>query len=467
MNNSTLHLTMAVLNTACVLIVVAYLLIRTERKFTVSRRPENGREFIILSLIFGAFSLYAGLNAIRAFDAVVSLRHTGPIVGGFIAGPWVGMAAGAIGAIDRYLQGGPSMPSAVLAVILAGTLAGLYVGYFKKNRMVEIWEAAAFTVVYEVFAGTLTFIFVPDFQEALRIESGIRLPLVIGNVVGVALLIGCIKVLTLERQVHEAKKQIENELNVARSIQMSMVPKLFPTFPDEREFELHALMRPAKEVGGDLYNFIRIDQDRFCFMVGDVSGKGVPASLFMAVAKTLLESEARANQGLDCSVIMARANEGLCRGNNESMFVTVLLGVLNVQTGEVEYCSAGHPPPFVVHRTGEVSAPGCDPGLALGIMEEVPFSSHRLSLAPTDALVLYSDGVSEAFSATGQMFGEKGLLQALGHLVPAGQVPPATQITQAIVAAVDRFAAGAPQSDDITILVLKYYGSEIPTQVQT
>jgi len=460
MNNSTFQLTMAVLNTACVLIVVAYFLIRTEHKFTVSRRPKGWREFVELSLIFGAFSLYAGLNAIRAFDAVVSLRHTGPIVAGFIAGPWVGMTAGMIGAIDRYLQGGPSMPSAVLAVILAGTLAGLYVGYFKNNHRVKIGEAAAFTVVYELFAGMLTFVFVPDFQDALRIESGVRLPLVVGNAVGVALFIGCIQVLTFERQVQEAKKQIENELNVARSIQMSMVPKLFPTFPDETEFELHALMRPAKEVGGDLYNFIRIPEERFCFMVGDVSGKGVPASLFMAVAKTLLESEARANQGLDASTIMARANEGLCRGNNESMFVTVLLGVLDIRTGEVEYCSAGHPPPMVVHRTGEVSTPGCHPGLALGIMEGVPFSSQRLLLDPTDTLVMYTDGVSEAFSARGEMFGEKGLVQALCHLVPGGQVPPAVQITQGVVDAVDKFAGSAPQSDDITILALKYSGPQ-------
>lgn len=462
MNGNIFQLTMAVLNTACVLIVIAYFLIRSERTYTTPHRPQGVREFVVLSLIFGAFSLYAGMNAIKAFDAVVSLRHTGPIVGGFIAGPWVGMVAGMIGAVDRYLQGGPSMPSAVLAVILAGTTAGLYVQYFKKNRKIEVWEAAVFTAVYELSAGLLTLAFVPDLDEAIRIEQGIRVPLVIGNAVGVALFVGCVKILAQERDTRETKKQIESELNVARSIQMSMVPKIFPTFPNIREFELHAMMQPAKEVGGDFYNFISIDAERFCFMVGDVSGKGVPASLYMAVAKTLLESEARSLQGRDCSAIMARANEGLCRDNHQCMFVTVLLGVLNVGTGEVEFCSAGHMAPFVLRQDGTVSLPACRSGVALGVMEEMPFPSQRLTLAPGEGLVLYTDGVSEAFSATGEMFGDEGLAKTLRRSVGPGAIPSAPDLTQAIAESVDRFAVGAPQSDDITILVFKYLGLDAP-----
>ncbi len=462
MNSSFFELTMAVLNTACVLIVIAYFLIRSERQFTSAHNPENPRDFIKLSLVFGAFSLYAAFNAIQAFDAVVSLRHTGPIVGGFMAGPWVGMVAGFIGAVDRYLQGGPSMPSAVAAVIIAGTMAGLYVRVIKKNRLPSVWEATLFTVFYELAAGLLTFLAVPDFEQALRIEQGIRLPLVIGNAVGVALFIGCVKILARERDISEAKRQIENELNVARSIQMSMVPKIFPTFPAITQFELHAMMRPAKEVGGDLYNFIETEGDRFCFMVGDVSGKGVPASLFMAVAKTLLESEARSNQGQDCALILERTNEGLCRDNHECMFVTVLFGVLNIHSGEVEFCSAGHPLPFVVRRNGEVNQPTGNTGMALGVMEGVPFQSLRLTLAPGDALVLYSDGVSEAFSAAGTMFGEAGLGRTLRRLAADGEVPTAAHLTRMVTEAVDDFADGAPQSDDITILALKYYGLDSP-----
>lgn len=460
MSITTFQMTMTVVNTACVLIVVAYILIRLGDKFSFTQRPANWREFLVLSGIFGGFCLYAAFNSIRAFDAVVSLRHTGALVGGLVAGPWVGMTAGIIGAVDRYLQGGPSMVSAVLAVILAGLFAGLYVSYVKKNRMPGVWEAVLFTVVYELFAGLLTLALVSDWDLALKIEQNVRLPLVIGNAVGVGLFIACIQIFVREKEILKAKNQIESELNVARSIQMSMVPNLFPTFPDSKEFELHALMRPAKEVGGDLYNFLHLGNgQRFCFMVGDVSGKGVPASLFMAVAKTLIESEARASDGLDCSAIMARANNGLCRGNDQSMFVTVLLGVLDIKTGVVEYCAAGHMPPFLLRRDGSIAHLHCDAGVALGVMEDLPFQNQQITLTPGDILVLYTDGVSEAFSPAGAPFGDDGLAQALAVMTAADGVQHAPDITRGIVVAVDRFAADEPQADDITLLALKYHGT--------
>jgi sigma-B regulation protein RsbU (phosphoserine phosphatase) len=463
MNNQTFQMTMTVLNTACVLIVVAYLLIRSGGKFSFTRRPANWREFLLLSGVFGGFSLYAAFNSIRAFDAVVSLRHTGALVGGLVAGPWVGMTAGLIGAVDRYLQGGPSMVSAVLAVVLAGFFAGLYVGYVKKGRIPGIWEAVLFVVLYELFAGLLTLGLVSDWELALRIERNVRLPLVIGNAVAVGLFIACIQIFVREKEILKTKNQIEGELNAARSIQMSMVPNLFPTFPHSKEFELHALMRPAKEVGGDLYNFLPLGNgQRFCFMVGDVSGKGVPASLFMAVAKTLLESEARASEGLDCSAIMARANDGLCRGNDQSMFVTVLLGVLDIRTGVIDYCSAGHMPPFLLRRDGNITHLHCDAGVALGVMEDMSFQHQQITLAPGDTLVLYTDGVSEAFSPAGAPFGDDGLARALAVMTAADAVRRPPDVTQGIMAAVDRFAAEEPQADDITLLALKYHGASEP-----
>ena len=202
-------MTLEVLNTACVLIVVAFFLIRSNPKYATAHQPADLSDFAKLVLIFGSFSLYAGINAIHAFDAVVSLRHTGPIVGGFIAGPWVGMFAGMIGAVDRYLAGGPSVYSAVLAVILGGLTAGLYVRYLKRNRLPGIWEAATFAFLYEIFGGLLTFVFVPDFATAWRIERGIRIPLVIGNAVAVGLFIACVKMLAQERELRLAREKAE------------------------------------------------------------------------------------------------------------------------------------------------------------------------------------------------------------------------------------------------------------------
>ena len=209
MHGLTLQLTMEVINTACVMVVAAFFIIRADEQLLEAGRQTSARTLLKLSLIFGAFSLYAAFNAIHAFDAVISLRHTGAIVGGFIAGPWVGLGAGLLGAIDRYLQGGPSAYSAVLAVILAGTLAGLYLRYVNRNRLPGVGEAAFFTALYELVAGYLTLLFVPDFTRAWQIESGIRVPLVLGNAIAVGLFIGCVKILAHERDLRQARERAE------------------------------------------------------------------------------------------------------------------------------------------------------------------------------------------------------------------------------------------------------------------
>ena len=202
-------MTIGVLNTACEMVVVAYLIIRADPGLLDAGRQTGVRTLVKLSLLFGAFSLYGAFNAIHAFEAVISLRHTGAIVGGFIAGPWVGLGAGLIGAIDRYLQGGPSAWSAVLAVILAGTLAGLYLRYINRNRIPGVAEAAFFTALYEMGAGYLTLIYVPDFTRTWEIESGIRVPLVVGNAIAVALFIGCVRVLAQERDLRQSRERAE------------------------------------------------------------------------------------------------------------------------------------------------------------------------------------------------------------------------------------------------------------------
>ena len=202
-------MTLEVLNTACVMVVVAYLIIRADPGLLDAGRQTGARTLVKLSFLFGAFSLYGAFNAIHAFEAVISLRHTGAIVGGFIAGPWVGLGAGLIGAIDRYLQGGPSAWSAVLAVILAGTLAGLYLRYINRNRLPGVAEAAFFTALYELGAGYLTLLFVPDFTRAWQIESGIRIPLVVGNAIAVALFIGGVRILAQERDLRQSRERAE------------------------------------------------------------------------------------------------------------------------------------------------------------------------------------------------------------------------------------------------------------------
>ena len=254
------------------------------------------------------------------------------------------------------------------------------------------------------------------------------------------------------KETTAAKKRIESELEIAHEIQMSMVPKVFPPFPDRSEFDVFAALVPAREVGGDLYDFFFIDDDHLCFVVADVSGKGVPAALFMAATKAFFKAIA-ASCGSPAE-ILGRLNPELCRDNESCMFVTLFCGILNVRTGQVDYSNAGHNLPYHLHRGGVRPLENIG-GRALGIVEESQYACGRIVLGPGDALLLYSDGVTEAMDESQAFYSDDRLEGFLSsHL---GCDP--RQIAGNLVADVKAFAGEAPQSDDITVLALRYFGT--------
>lgn len=250
-----------------------------------------------------------------------------------------------------------------------------------------------------------------------------------------------------------AKERIESELKIAHDIQMSMVPKIFPPFPHRREFDVYATLVPAKEVGGDFYDFFFVDEDQLCFAIGDVSGKGVPASLFMAVTKTLLRATASRTGNPD--EILSRLNAELCRDNASCMFVTLYTAILEIRSGRLEYSNGGHNLPYHLSN-GRIQPLDNTPGMVLGAMEGVKYSTNKMVLQPGDRLLLYTDGVTEAMDERGHLLSGRRLEESLATVKNA--LPE--DLTVALVREVRRFAAGAGQSDDITILALQYWGDD-------
>lgn len=248
-----------------------------------------------------------------------------------------------------------------------------------------------------------------------------------------------------------AKERIQSELKVATDIQASLLPRLFPAFPDRPEFDIFASMDPAREVGGDFYDFFFIDGKNLCFLIGDVSGKGVPAALYMMVAKTLLKSE---GQRLgEPGQILSYVNSVLAADNDSCMFATVFCAILDITTGEVRYANAGHNPPLVIDSTG-IRYLGLKPGFVLGPLEDVRYESERLTLQPGDTLFLYTDGVTEATNAGEELYGEPQLLTALQSGPQADLVAMIHNIRDDVT----RHANGAPQSDDVTMVAVTYLG---------
>lgn len=246
-----------------------------------------------------------------------------------------------------------------------------------------------------------------------------------------------------------AKERMESELDIARDIQMSMVPKIFPAFPERDEFEIFAMIKPARQVGGDLYDFFFLNEHLFCFLIGDVSGKGVPASLFMAVAITVLKALATTEN--DPSIILEKANNELCQDNDNCMFVTLFLAILDLNSGRLSYGNAGHNPPVIMRANGQTEYLQMDMNMALGVMDGMPFGSGSLDLSPDDAIFLYTDGVTEADNLAKELFGEQRLLDLLAQ--SPLQSPEATigQIVEQVAA----YSGEAPQADDITMVMLR------------
>lgn len=250
-----------------------------------------------------------------------------------------------------------------------------------------------------------------------------------------------------------SKERIESELRIAQRIQMELVPKTFPPFPDRNDFELYAMMTPAREVGGDFYDFMMPDSDHLWVVIGDVSGKGIAAALFMAVTRTFLR--AFFHEEKSPGKVLQRVNNELARNNEASMFVTLFCGVLHLPSGQFRWANAGHNLPLLLSADGTPVFLPKTRGVVAGAMEDCQFTEAEMQLAAGDSLYLYTDGVNEAMNGREQLFGNDRMKEALVRYGPAGCIPLVEGISHELTA----FVNGAEQSDDITMLALRYSGS--------
>lgn len=435
--------------------VLAYVLTRTRAYTDIMARKEiTPYQQISMALIFGVFSIYGTLSGIDVMGAIANIRDLGPAIAGLVGGPWVGIGAGLIGGLHRYTLGGVTYIPCSVSTVLAG-LAGGLIYHWRKGEFVGITGAAVFMALMEAFHMGLNLVIVKPFSVILPIIKEIYLPMILTNTAGMGIFAFIIHNLIRERETQRTKELIEGELRVAREIQMSIVPKIFPPFPERPELDMFAILEPAKEVGGDLYDFFLLDDDHLCFTVGDVSGKGVPASLYMAVTKTLIKAKADIKLGPD--EILYRVNNELCKDNDSGMFVTEFLGILTISTGELVFSNGGHNIPYLRKQNGEVAPLPKAPGVALGVMEDFEYFCASVQLEAGDSVVLYTDGVTEAMNPAGELLREERLENILREL----NGKTAQEEVGHILHSTRQFMNGANQADDITILVIKYLGQKL------
>ena len=258
-------------------------------------------------------------------------------------------------------------------------------------------------------------------------------------------------VTTLKQYIAEAAARIDKELEYAKQIQFSALPT---NFPEHEDYGIFAQMIAAKEVGGDFYDFYKLNDTTVAFLVADVSGKGIPAAMFMMRAKTILKD--LAESGMAVNDVVAKANEKLCENNESGMFVTVWMGVLDLKTGNLHYANAGHNPPLLLHENGEFEYLRTRAGFVLGGMDGVRYRINELTLSARDRIFLYTDGVTEATNAEETLYGEERLITFMNQ----HRSTDARTLLAALKANIDEFVGEAPQFDDITMLLLDYKRGE-------
>ena len=257
-----------------------------------------------------------------------------------------------------------------------------------------------------------------------------------------------IKSITVERA------KIYSELSIAKAIQSSSLPDKFPPFPDNDTFDIFASMEPAKEVGGDFYDFFFVDKTKFMFLVADVSGKGIPAALFMMTIKTLINNLSQV--GYTPEQLIKIINKKICENNTQGFFVTMLAGIIDIETGETSIINCGHNLPLLRHIDGKYEYMQLESNIALGVFDDVDFEIYKMKMTPGDTIYVYTDGVTEASGINGEVYGETRLYDCLNNIVET----ETSKIVSSVKASILEYTDSEPQSDDITMLVFKYNGEQ-------
>jgi phosphoserine phosphatase RsbU/P len=454
MNTSIANMVIDLIKTACVIVAFAYVVTRTgffteillDKKFSVKNQA-------ILILLFGALSIfgtYGGL--LLPSGAIANIRDLGPMVAGLVAGPVVGLGAGLIGGVHRYFLGGFTCVSCSLSTVIAGVLGGV-IYKIKKGEFLAVWQAVLFSIFMELLHMGLTLLISKPYEDALAVVKDVILPMTIANAAGIAIFAFIIRNLIVERKTAEEKEsyrreleRTEYEMETARGIQQSFLPESPPKI---HGFELAALNLPARQVGGDFYDFIPVADGQWGIIIADVSGKGVPAALFMALSRTLVRANVADNP--TAAQAMQKANHLISQEAKMGMFVTLFYAVLNPEKRLLQYVNAGHNPPFVVKKnSGDVILLKAN-GIAMGVMDEVSLEQKEIELAGNDVVVFYTDGITEAINKAGEQFGEKRLIDTINRNVDL----PVKDLIGRVKDEVFAFAQGQPQYDDFTMVLLK------------
>jgi len=445
-------LLLTLIDKICVIVVAAYLITRTRRFSEVLAGKLTPKNQAAMILTFGAFSVFGTVSGVEISGVIANVRDLGPMIGGLVGGPLVGLGAGLIGGGYRYLLDGFTGLPCSIATVFAGVFGGI-VYILNRQKFVGIRGAVVFSVFVESFHMLLVLLISEPYSEAVMVVRETGIPMIASNAIGMLIFAFMISNLIKERETEEERDEYFDELekkklelNIAREIQQSFLPEMVPPL---KGFDLAAKSLPAKEVGGDFYDFIPISGDEIGLVIADVSGKSVPAALFMVLSRAMVKASATGNTS--ALKVAKRANDLISADAKSGMFVTLFYAILDQGARTLRYVNAGHNPPLVLDgETGDLTLLKTR-GIAMGVMDDAEMEEKVIEIGEGDLVVFYTDGVTEAVDDEYHQFGTERLVETVkknSHL-------PAVDLVEKITGEILAFSRGAPQFDDITLMVLK------------
>ncbi|MBR4905278.1 MAG: SpoIIE family protein phosphatase [Clostridia bacterium] len=447
------------IGTLAVILVLAAFISGSELTSKFFGSKTSWKYSLFVGVLGGVFGIYGTMTGLELNGAIISVRDIGPMLAGFTGGPLGGLLAGVIAGVHRYFVGSRDSTTAqlvtyacIIATVCIGVMCGILSRKFRE-RLKKPWWAFLIGVVMEIFHLSLFLLIVKPFDTALGVVKAIFLPFILVNAAGFTLMITMIVYLEKQRAIALERSRLKTELEVATVIQRSLLPPITKDYPNRSEIEIAASMDPAKEVGGDFYDVFFADKDRLAFVIADVSGKGIPAALFMATSKTTIQNCVRDYPSLSEAIEIA--NDSLCRNNTAQMFVTAWIGVLDIPSGDLTFICAGHNPPVLLSN-GTAEFIKRRSGFVLAGMEGMKYREQTVTLKKGDRFFLYTDGVTEAENSRHELFGEERLVSCLAHA--SAKTPD--EILSDVKTAIRAHVGGAEQFDDITMLCISYQGAE-------
>jgi len=446
------------------IVIAAYLLTRTRYFSEIMDRHYTVKNHLFAIICFGVLSIFGTLGGVEMPSGMVAnVRDLAPLIAGLFGGPWIGLGAGLISGAQRFATGNFLAVPCSLATVLAGVLGGL-IFVLRKRNYPKIWQVTLIAAGMELLHMGLALAIGRPFSQALTVVKNVVIPMVVANAAGAGVFAFIFLNLVKEKKT-AAEKEIYShelerkkfELEAARQIQLSFLPESTPRL---QEFQIGAFSVPALEVGGDYYDFIPITEDKWGLVIADVSGKGFPAALFMALSRTCVRANAMGEA--TASEAILKANKIISQDSSAGMFITLFYAVLDLKLKKLNYVNAGHNPPIVLKgKGGDIKLLGAK-GIALGVMDDIVLEEVEMDLADNDIIVFYTDGVTEAINGKEEQFGEP----RLADIITKNSNLSAKDLVDKIKSEIMAFTRGEPQFDDLTLFALKVSRTPVSADTQ-